>query len=450
MHSLIFLFSLRVVVAYTYGNEFNFGFLNNLNGQTSGLFLVLTTASTSLISVEVAGGGASRTVEISSTRSGISSVDRSFLISNNDFSNRNKGLSAKSQENTTFSVLAINLFTGTFGEYLSYPCHDLGLVNYTYIAVSTDSLVPGAHSQILLVACRNNTRITITPTHPVQLPLDAQTNPANITTIGSGESHTVILHEQQTLLFNNTEMDLSGTVIDSNHPLTVVSGHECGNVLRAGFCEHLSIQIPPTATWGTEFLLAPFAGRTSGQFFKVTPFEANTVIQLTCDPPALNLAPAQFSFTTTSNSYCSLVSSKPVLVTQWTLGGQSEGTGDPTVAPVPPIAQFINRVSFFVYPINFRFNSFISVTVPAANFSENNILLNSSPFVCTWRFFNSSRGIIGYGCTASISSGSYVMSHRYENGTFSVLVYGHSTQHVSYAYNAGMKLEVLSPTGTSN
>ena len=423
------------------------GFLNNLDEQTSGLFLILTTESTSLIPVEVSGGGNAHTAEISSTRSGIVSVHQSFLLSNSEFSNRNKGLSVRSQENDTFSVLAINIFSGTFGEYLAIPCHDLGLVNYTYIAVSTDSLVPGADSQILLVACRNNTRITITPTHPVQLPQDAQTNHSVITTVGSGESHTIILHEQQTLLLNNSNMDLSGTVIDSNHPLTVVSGHECGNVLRAPFCEHLAVQIPPTATWGTEFLLPPFSGRSNGQFFKVTPFEANTVIQLICDPPAQNLAPAQFSFTTASDSYCSLISSRPVYVTQLMLGGESDGTGDPTISSVPPIAQFVNSVSFFVYPSNFRFNNFISVTVPAANFSENNLLLNSLPFRCTWRAFNSSRGIIGYGCSASISSGSYVMRHRYQNGTFSVLVYGHNAQYIAYAYNAGMKLEVLSPRG---
>ena len=50
--------------------------------------------------------------------------------------------------------------------------------------------------------------------------------------------------------------------------------------------------------------------------------------------------------------------------------------------------------------------------------------------------------------SASISSGQYVMRHRYENGSFSVMVYGHHQfQKVSYAYNAGMKLEVLFSEG---
>ena len=159
--------------------------------------------------MEVSAGGNTYTTEINSTSGGIVTFDKSFLVSNSEFSNRNKGLSVTSQENYTFSVLVINIFPGTFGEYLAIPCHDLGLVNYTYIAVSTDSLSPIPDSQILLVACRNNTRITITPTHPVQLPQDAQTNPSVITTIGSGESHTIILHEQQTLLFNNSNMDLA-------------------------------------------------------------------------------------------------------------------------------------------------------------------------------------------------------------------------------------------------
>ena len=345
-----------------------------------------------------AGSSQVRTKRISSSKRGIQLINSNFLIASNDISNRYKGILVKSQDNSTFTVLALNLRTGSYGEYLSYPCHDLGLVNYTYIAVSTDSRVSGTHSQILLVGCRNNTRITITPTHSVQLPQDAQANPTTIITVGSGESHTIILHEQQTLLFNNLGMDLSGTKIVSNYSLTVVSGHECGNVLRGDYCEHLTVQIPPIATWGTEFLFPPFAGRTSGQFFKVTPFLSNTVLQLTCDPPVQNLLPLQFAFTTPSNSYCSLISSKPIFVTQWAMGGASDGTGDPTVTPVPPMAQFVNSVSFFVYPRNFRFNSFISVTVPATNFSENNILLNSSPFVCTWKPVNSSRGIIGYGC----------------------------------------------------
>ena len=62
----------------------------------------------------------------------------------------------------------------------------------------------------------------------------------------------------QTFLFGAPGNDITGTSIVSNKPLTVISGHECGNVPDdVPRCEHITEEIPPTVHWGQQFLLTP-------------------------------------------------------------------------------------------------------------------------------------------------------------------------------------------------
>ena len=421
--------------------------MNNLNGGAN-LYLVITTTSTSPFPVKVGTGDGFRIANISSSSVGIFPFAANQMVTGSDFSNRQKGVQVSSEQDS-FSVLALNLLTGSFGEYLAYPCHALSLRNYTYIAVSSDSLVPTAHSQILLVGCQDNTTITITPTHPVVLPQDAQINGSNIT-VEAGASHTIVLHEEQTLLFKNLERDLTGTRIVSDKPLTVISGHQCGNVPKSKrYCEHLTVQISPIATWGTKFLLAPFAGRRSGRIYRVTPAETNTTILRTCNSSTTALRGLSYQFFENSYTYCFLISSKPIFVTQWGLGGDGD-VGDPVVTTVPSIAQYINRVSFFVYPRNLIFSNYITVTVPAEHFGVDRILLDGNPINCSWTpIYNARNGTVGYGCNLPIQSGTHIMSHANTSGLLSVIVHGHHLfVHHAYAYIAGMKLEVLKPSGT--
>ena len=132
----------------------------------------------------------------------------------------------------TISVLVQNLLDGSAGEYLAYPCMEAKLDNYTYYAVSTTSLVGNSRGEILLVACHNDTNVTITPTQSVVLPVNAQDPDSDNITVAAGSSHTLVLHSLQTLLIVVTGniLDLSGTKIVSIKPLTVISGHECGNL----------------------------------------------------------------------------------------------------------------------------------------------------------------------------------------------------------------------------
>ena len=180
-----------------------------------------------------------------------------------DFANRQKGIHIYSMERDLIYVVAENFLTFlNHGAYLAYPCFSLGENNnrYEYGVVSFDDPTDALNSQFLLVGCEDDTVITITPTQSVSLPTDAQKSSTAVTIEPDTESHEITLNKMQTLLVLSVD-DLTGSRIISNKPLTVISGHECANIpLSEAGCEPLAVQVPPTATWGTEFLLAPFAG----------------------------------------------------------------------------------------------------------------------------------------------------------------------------------------------
>lgn len=68
--------------------------------------------------------------------------------------------------------------------------------------------------------------------------------------------------------------DLTGTIITSNQPITVFGGHGCANIPPGGpklpisqpdnplpdsSCGGIAQQLPPTESWGTNFLTMPLA-----------------------------------------------------------------------------------------------------------------------------------------------------------------------------------------------
>ena len=374
-----------------------------------------------------------------------------LLVTQSDFDNREKGILIEVTSEGSISDLMQNFFEGSVGEYLAYPCMDAVLENYTYYAISTDSLHPEARSEILLIACHNDTNITITPTQPVVLPLDAQDPNSTNVTVPAGCSHTVILHTPQTLLVavaSNTQ-DLTGSKIVSSKPLTVISGHECGNVPQGvDYCEHLTVQIPPTVTWETSFLLPPLAIRRQGQIYRVIPSHDDTIITHTCESTTttttIPTAGIPYNLVIESDIYCTLVSNKPVFVTRWSLGAHTDQEGDPTVSPVAAVTQYINSVSFVNLPSFDWLNTYVSVMIPAELFTETSIIINDDISLdCPWQpFRNSTNGIVGYGCNSRAPEGPFTMKHNQTDGVFSVIPYGFEPYVCSgYAYIAGMKFD---------
>ena len=376
-----------------------------------------------------------------------------------EFTNRNKGFQIMATGTESLFVLYTLGDDKIFGSFLAYPCVNFQENVYKYYAISVESAVkPNSRSQVLLVGCQNDTSITITPTQPVEIPLDAQTD-SSLVDISSGiTSHTITLHQMQTLIFTN-QMDLTGSKIVSNKPLAVLTGHGCGNaVMNSNFCGHLAVQIPPTITWGTEFLLAPFAIQSSGQVYKMVAAENLTLILIkeseseTVNEVKISEAGGEHTLYTATGEFYYVTSDKPIFVTQFSHGGNVDPSDDviggPVMLIVSPTHMYINSTTFITLDSKFTQHA-ISVTVTdSIGFDPNDVLFDEELLNCTWKAIESTNGItVGWGCTfTSLTDKSQHCVRHSNGGWLSVLSYGFGAQ-VGYGYLAGMELQGLSHTG---
>ena len=444
--------------ASSYGKDFfvavpdTFGF-----GVTSELVIGTPSANTSY-SVETA-TGIVQNGYVSYSNPATVTVSVDLLVESSRYAEREKGIHVRATAEDPIFVFVITRHFVGFGDFLAYPCIDFDRDSYEYFAISVSSTIR-VKSQVALVGCEDDSTVTITPSRDVILPQDAQDMGSSEVTILAGESHTVTLNQMQTLLVSSSSTeaivaDLTGTKIVSNKPLTVISGHECGSVPESiGFCEQLAVQVPPTLTWGNEFLLAPFGGRSGRQFYKVVTAKGNSTIVYKCNTsnPLATLhsdAGDSIIFSTESSDYCYLISSTPVFVVQLGAGGNTrdggDGLGDPVMAIISPIQQHVSEARFISLD-NVDFDShFVSVTVTTSHFRSLDILLDGTPLNCEWNKIQNLDGcVVGYGCTMEVTGGTHTVSHACETGLLSVMAYGFDTAPLlGYAYLAGLSLTNL-------
>ena len=436
-----------------YGEDFYIGFMPN---AVTADYLQLIVGAKDSSPVQF-GVGINSGVVYTGTTTATSPVTVNLPVSlltiSATYNYRNKGVHIYSIGGGSVSVLAINYWPGSVGDYLAYPCHAMGSASYEYFVVSTETSDSTLESEFLLVGCVDDTSITITPTKPVSIPVDVQSSTSPLTTVQTGTDHKIVLNKLQTLLIKSPGEDLSGTRIVSNKPLTVISGHECGNVPSSQkFCEHLAEQIPPTSTWGRNFLLVPFGGRNVGQYFKIISSQDGTTVVCTCNSVSttqtLSSAGNAHTFFTSSTEYCSVVSNKPVIVSQLGIGGTLDGIGDPIISIVPSLDQYTNHYSFSTLnSTQFSIHQ-ISVSVLPQYYQPSKIFLDGQPITATWsQIYNSGGTVVGYGCNLSVTAGVvHTVHHDNPTGKLAVMVYGWNfpPRMRGYGYLAGLSFSSLS------
>ena len=397
-------------------------------------------------------------------------VSNTFQVASGGMDDRMKGIRVRATgQNPVYVLVTINYnFFGEFAfllGYGSYPVHpNVELPNggdYVYYVMSTDytgssASVTDRRSNVLLVGNRNITSVSITPTQTVSLPQDAQSD-STLVQVAAGATHNVTLHSLQTLGFSSL-LDLTGTKIVSDKPLTIITGHQCAQIpSTTDFCEPIYIHIPPTFNWGQLFLLAPLGGRTANQYYKLVTSIDSTMIAYRCGmgENMIQLNPTAgtgLSISFPSNSYCYLTASSPIFVVQMAPGHNEDNVGDPTLAIISPTSRHVNDSTFLNLLSDFQ-TSFITVTVQATHFNASWIHLDGIPLGCTWNnIYNTiNDDIVGYGCTFSVAAGTHVVSHSEENGVLSVVAYGWNTEpNLGYAYLTNINLEPHEQTTNGN
>ena len=357
------------------------------------------------------------------------------VILDSSYSFRNQGMHIHSDGPTSLFVL--NYRSHTIGIYSAYPHQVFPITEYQYYAVSIRAPT-NAISEILLVGNMDNTTIIITPTADVVLPTDIHSADSPDETVFAKTTKLIKLNRLQTLLIGAVLVDLSGTSIVSDKPLTVISGHECGTQpYDFGGCDHVSIQIPPTVTWGKTFILTPHKGRTSGQYFKLIASENTTTVMHNCHS---GISTIEFAFAgdvdtiyTNYTTYCYLESDKPLLVTQIMHGRTNEG-GDPAFSTVLPTDRYNREIMFYMQNTQF-YHDYINIIAT----EQDTMIMDGSALSLSWKEIRDlNNEVVGYAAQKSIVTwGGHVMITSANNITFGILVYGFSS-YIGYSYTAGI------------
>ena len=331
---------------------------------------------------------------------------------------RNKGIRVTAETQSGIVVNGLNYRTRSTDAFLALPCDRLPVEEYEYYGLAYAYSVYN-FSHFVIVGCENNTVLQI-------------------------GSDMVQLNKMETYLWESNSF--TGTRVTSNRPLAVFVGNPCSNVPRDnGYCDHLTEQVPPTALWGKRFMSASFAGRASGELYRILASKASTSVTVNCNRISntiytLPQAGSWIEFRTPTMSYCSITSHKPILVMLFTLGRSLDGIGDPSMIMVPPIKQYKQAYVFNVLP-GFLKNS-ISIFVTLEHYQPQNIFVDNTTLEnSSWNTVYCSRvKICGYVAYANVTPGVHQLHHTDALSRIGLLVYGFNMTH-SYGYPGGLSFQ---------
>ena len=448
----------------TEGDTFFLGFFDNFEPQTyfqlDNIRLAVTPIASSQTSFEIDYLG-----NMTHSAPAEIKIKGSDISINND-SIRDRAVVVKSVNNNPLSVVAYveGLFSSDV--YKVLPCILLPVETYEYYAVSVPmAKIPvyngmanekvfeetQGNSAIVIVTSERETVLNITLTQTVKITAEDLLLQIPERKFEVGRTVTVKLPNQTQTLYIGSNNDLTGSRVTSNKPVSFISGHECGNIPEGiNYCDQLVEQIPPTATWGKNFILRTIAGRTAYDIIKVLASLDCTDVTVSCtDIPLQTFSINKGEFkdvNVSSNNSCFFSSTRPVLLVQFSVASDIDGVlqGDPLMVVIPPIEQYRSNYSISILTPSLRFShgqlNFINIMVPIGvdpsgirlNGSDlSNVIFTSIP--CG----SNIEGSCGSTALVPVPEGQCSLTHTDPLATFGAIVYWLAFR-VGSGYFAGM------------
>ncbi len=454
-------------------NEFYTGFFaNDDNVQDESVFLLVTTDEPVpvqfTINITVPEFFVTSTVRHGTVTS--IELPNDVKVGSRAISDRYKSVHVKAQPGRRISVYGSNYATSSADVFTALPCLESpvdaqGYRRQWYHIFSSQTKNTVSRSLVLIIGCQDNTNVIISPTSTVDLPNDV--NPTQVQ-LGNGDTGNLILQKGETLLIESSA-DLTNTIIRSNRPIVVLSGHQCAQVpVGAEGCDHIVQQIPPHFTWGKVFFTAGLAGRKSGELIRVANANFDTaVVNITCvqegsqelvrNSSSLEQA-TTLTFATQPDAFCCIEANQPVLVMMYSQGysvgseDKSENIGDPFLLTIPPVDQYSNNfvISTRVTPL-LTFENYVNIVVPAEFFdntleARTNVRLNGSRAATAenWHPISCYSGeTCAWATRVRLQVGTADIFHQNSQAGMAAFVYGIAAQ-TSYGYVAGYSLDPVS------
>ena len=295
---------------------------------------------------------------------------------------------------------------------------------------------------------------------------------------GAGPHPSIIAFEQYYIPIIARDNDfIEGATVVSTKPIGFMTGHECGEVPTDVInCDPFVEQVPPSYTWGYNFLVAPFHSRDYGYIIKILPsHDSNTDFKVFCVNASngvliqnvtvqnyvitQRLVANRGVFNITEQSYCSIQSNKPIAVMQYAKGHlvddpnarpasrkTVQDLADPAMVWVSSASQYLNKylisneVDIISTTDTFTSNG-VYVTVLPECFNASGILDNDTPIesdASKWGIFycDDLNDICGYSVSVDIAQGTHLLRHADPSCAFNAIMFGWGNQK-GYAYTAG-------------
>lgn len=368
----------------TKGTDFWFGFMKNIQEtQTTELSVYISseTDATGTVSIPLNGWSEDFTVSANSyTQVFIPSELGTCSGSGNI---ENKGIHVTSTE--PISVFALNYESGSFDASLIYPTKQLG--NKYYILSYPTQEFFEIPAEFLIVGIKDNTKIKIIPFkntadgHYAHVPY--------YVTLDQGQTYQVQADLYE-LDFDDTP-DLTGSYITTTgnngncEGFAVFAGAVCA-IVPVGWwcagCDHLYEQVPPTASWGKNFVTVPLKTR-KGDLFRILAAQDSTTVTINNGTPeTVNLDARKFYEIEKMLEPSYITSNKPILVAQYSHGSSCDNIdGDPFMVYISPLEQSFKSATFNTLNSTFILKHYLNIiakTTDVPNITLNGISVSDS------------------------------------------------------------------------
>lgn len=269
-------------------------------------------------------------------------------IQSNEIIERNAAVKITSVK--PISVYGLNRRHQTTDTYLGLPKRVLGK-EYRVVGYSISE---GFVSQFAIVGTEDSTKVTIIPSFPTAR---YQSYKPHSVIINAGDVYQVAAKVDF-----SQKCDLTGSLIVSDKPVAVFSGHQCAYVPeRVQACNHLVEQIPPVHSWGKHFYLGKLEQR-SKYTYRVVAHEPETKVFQ--DNILVKVLGQGEYFERTENKNIQVTADKPILVAQYSQGFKNgDSIGDPMMLLISPTQQFLKQYRFAT-PVNGFWNHYVNLIVP--------------------------------------------------------------------------------------
>jgi adhesin/invasin len=165
-----------------------------------------------------------------------------------------------------------------------------------------------------------------------------------------------------------TRTDLTGSIVLSDKPVAVLTGHSCAQVPHDRiYCDVLIEQSAPISTAGLEFI-ATMMNDKEAYDLRIVATQPNTIVQLgvnkegiASEPRVLNAGEYADIPNVTDNQY--LHADKPIIVAQYALSneGDKNKVGDPFMTLVAPFTSYSSSSVFSTEPLKGYWNHYVSI-----------------------------------------------------------------------------------------